>query len=137
MSTPTNITTFIIHLSVTFQTPHAHTHTKTKHDVVSLLSNDLQDPPMMAITEENPPSNGKVWGLFKLPFRNSVKSNPATSSSSPYGHQNQQLRSRVVDGQSSSSISSVSSVARSFIPTRRRLRLDPANKLYFPCKFFL
>lgn len=28
--------------------------------------------------------------------------------------------------------SSVSSVARSLLPTRRRLRLDPANKLYFP-----
>ncbi|RDX69574.1 Vesicle-associated protein 4-2, partial [Mucuna pruriens] len=27
---------------------------------------------------------------------------------------------------------SVSSVARSFLPTRRRLKLDPSNKLYFP-----
>lgn len=27
----------------------------------------------------------------------------------------------------------VSSVARSLLPPRRRLRLDPANKLYFPC----
>ncbi len=34
------------------------------------------------------------------------------------------------DGRSSSS--TVSSVARSFLPTRRRLRLDPANNLYFP-----
>ncbi|KAL9243565.1 hypothetical protein vseg_017437 [Gypsophila vaccaria] len=33
---------------------------------------------------------------------------------------------------SSSSSTSVSSVARSLLPTRRRLSLDPSNKLYFP-----
>ncbi|KAL8107867.1 vesicle-associated protein 4-2-like [Apium graveolens] len=84
---------------------------------------------MMAITDENSPSDGKVWGLFKLPFRNSVNSNSNTS------HYHQSQINGVVDGangQSSSSSSSVSSVARSLIPTRRRLRLDPANKLYFP-----
>lgn len=91
----------------------------------------------MAITGENSPSDGKVWGLFKLPFRNSVNSNPTPSSSSHY-HQSQS--NGIVDGgangQSSSSSSSVSSVARSLIPTRRRLRLDPPSKLYFPCKSF-
>lgn len=93
---------------------------------------------MMAITDENSPSDGKVWGLFKLPFRNSVNSNPTTSSSSHYHHQNQRSQSQSngtadgANGQSSSTTTSVSSVARSLIPTRRRLRLDPPNKLYFP-----
>ncbi|KAL1829756.1 hypothetical protein DCAR_0209126 [Daucus carota subsp. sativus] len=94
----------------------------------------------MAITEENPPSDGKVWGLFKLPFRNSANSSNTTPSSSQnhQRHQNQQVLSQSngsidgVNSQSSSSSSSVSSVARSLIPTRRRLRLDPSNKLYFP-----
>lgn len=29
---------------------------------------------------------------------------------------------------------SISSVAKSLLPARRRLRLDPPNKLYFPCE---
>ncbi|XP_074329870.1 vesicle-associated protein 4-2 [Apium graveolens] len=90
---------------------------------------------MMAITEENPPSDGKVWGLFKLPFRNGANSTPSSSQNNQH-HQNQSQTNGSVDGvsnsQSSSSSSSVSSVARSLIPTRRRLRLDPSNKLYFP-----
>ncbi|KAL1834257.1 hypothetical protein DCAR_0104429 [Daucus carota subsp. sativus] len=88
----------------------------------------------MAITDENSSSDGKVWGLFKLPFRNSVNSNSTTSSSSQYRHQNQQLHSQSNRGPDAakSQTSSVSSVARSLIPTRRRLRLDPPNKLFFP-----
>lgn len=92
----------------------------------------------MAITEENPPSDGKVWGLFKLPFRNGGNTTPS-SSQNHQRHQNQSQTNGSIDGvnsQSSSSSSSVSSVARSLIPTRRRLRLDPSNKLYFPCKLF-
>ena len=92
----------------------------------------------MAITDENSSSDGKVWGLFKLPFRNSVNSNSTTSSSSQYRHQNQQLHSQSNRGPDAakSQTSSVSSVARSLIPTRRRLRLDPPNKLFFPCKSY-
>ncbi|EPS62692.1 hypothetical protein M569_12096, partial [Genlisea aurea] len=80
---------------------------------------------------------GRVWGLFKLPFRNSQSS---TSSSSDllqyppnYGQGNSLgLPQADGSGAQSSSGSSVSSVARSLLPTRRRLKLDPSNKLYFP-----
>jgi len=85
----------------------------------------------MALSEQKSPSDGKVWGLFKLPFRNSGNTNPTTSSQSSQQQQSQAQ----VDGsnpQNAASSSSVSSVARSLLPTRRRLRLDPSSKLYFP-----
>ncbi|KAG6419116.1 hypothetical protein SASPL_121326 [Salvia splendens] len=82
-------------------------------------------------------SDGKVWGLFKMPFRNSQ---PASSSSSDfahyqhnYGHGSNATHSQVEgSGAHAAAGSSVSSVARSLLPTRRRLKLDPSNKLYFP-----
>lgn len=73
----------------------------------------------MAIADQKATSDGKILGLFKLPFRNSTTTSNATSNSQ-------------VDGSSNDSSSSVSSVARSLLPTRRRLRLDPSKKLYFP-----
>ncbi|KAG4945528.1 vesicle-associated protein 4-2-like [Glycine soja] len=68
----------------------------------------------MAIGNENQPqqSEGKVWNLFKLPFRHST--------STPHNH-NQVSTSN-----------SVSSFAKSLLPSPRRLKLDPSNKLYFP-----
>ncbi|XP_011096192.1 vesicle-associated protein 4-2 [Sesamum indicum] len=89
----------------------------------------------MAIAEEK--MDGKVWGLFKLPFRNS---HSTTSSSSNfalyqqnYGHGNSNAHSQVEgSGSHATTATSVSSVARSLLPTRRRLKLDPSNKLYFP-----
>ncbi|KAJ1383792.1 PapD-like superfamily, partial [Sesbania bispinosa] len=36
------------------------------------------------------------------------------------------------EGNAQSSSKTVSSVARSLLPPRRRLRLDPSNHLYFP-----
>lgn len=65
----------------------------------------------MAVAEEKSGSDGKVWSLCRIPFWHSG-SNPQYKSS-------------------------VSSVARSLLPTRRRLRLDPATKLYFPCECVL
>ncbi|XP_024983365.1 vesicle-associated protein 4-2-like [Cynara cardunculus var. scolymus] len=90
----------------------------------------------MAIVDNRPPSEGgggsKVWGLFKLPFRNTgnVTTHTTTSSSSYQIEGSNAHNSNNHHGSSSSS--SVSSVARSLLPTRRRLRLDPRNKLYFP-----
>lgn len=95
----------------------------------------------MAIADEKTPSDGKVWGLFKLPFRSTGNQHTTTSSSSHSAHHNQQLHSQSNNIQMDGSIghtnssSSVSTVARSLLPTRRRLRLDPSNKLYFPCMF--
>lgn len=79
----------------------------------------------MAIADDKAASDPKVWGLFKLPFRNSH-----SSTTSHYHSAHQQLDGS--NSQSSSSSGSVSSVARSLLPTRRRLKLDPSNKLYFP-----
>ncbi|GLT83055.1 hypothetical protein SLE2022_013680 [Rubroshorea leprosula] len=85
----------------------------------------------MPIADEKSPSDGKVWGLFKLPFRQSGNANAMSSSSA--SHQ-QSLNQPHVEGSNhpQSSNNSVSSVAKSLLPTRRRLKLDPANKLYFP-----
>ncbi|KFK32229.1 hypothetical protein AALP_AA6G214500 [Arabis alpina] len=102
----------------------------------------------MALTEEDKSnSDNRRWGLFKkLPFRNSnlQASSPsmATSSSSQnYIHQSRHFRYHgppVVEGlsqnhhQPSTTIPSMSSVARSILPKKRRLKLDPPAKLYFP-----
>lgn len=99
----------------------------------------------MAIAEEkSASSDAKGWSLFRLPFKQSGNSQSSSSSSITtsdnsthhhihhlYGQTNQQS-----DGSNVNSSNSVSSVARSLLPTRRRLRLDPANKLYFPCTSF-
>ncbi|CAH2071689.1 unnamed protein product [Thlaspi arvense] len=111
----------------------------------------------MALTEEKSDSDGRRWGLFKLPFRNSnsqasSSSSMATSSSSSapssdlnqnYIHQSRHFRYHgppAVEGlgqnqnhhQPATTIPSMSSVARSLLPTKRRLKLDPPAKLYFP-----
>lgn len=111
----------------------------------------------MALTEEKSDSDGRRWGLFKLPFRNSnaqatsSSSSIATSSTSAsssnlnnnYIHQSRHFQYHgppVVEGlgqnhhQSTATIPSMSSVARSLLPTKRRLKLDPSAKLYFPCE---
>ncbi|XP_072955145.1 vesicle-associated protein 4-1-like [Typha angustifolia] len=92
----------------------------------------------MAIAEE-----GKGWSLCRMPFWGGGAGSSSSSSShslTHHQHQHQhQRRSQVgqVDGGADAAArrgggSSVSLVARSLLPTRRRLRLDPATKLYFP-----
>ncbi|KAF3679726.1 Vesicle-associated protein 4-2 [Capsicum chinense] len=94
----------------------------------------------MAIADEK---DGKVWGLFKLPFRNAQSTTTTNTTSRSFSHntrhyrsqQHQSLGNTSLDDGSvprSNSSSSVSSVARSLLPARRRLKLDPSNKLYFP-----
>lgn len=91
-------------------------------------------------------SDGKLWGLCRLPFWQAGSSgagggggtSSTNSSSSLTHHQHHhgggQLGGALGPrGQQSSGGNTVSSVARSILPTRRRLRLDPPNKLYFPC----
>ncbi|KAF5728965.1 Vesicle-associated 4-2 -like protein [Tripterygium wilfordii] len=84
----------------------------------------------MAIADQKSPSDGKIWGFFKLPFRGNGTNTNSTSSSVMH-HQHSQSNS-LVEGSNAHGSSSVSSVARSILPTRRRLKLDPSNKLYFP-----
>ncbi|CAN1149693.1 Vesicle-associated protein 4-2 [Linum perenne] len=93
-------------------------------------------------------SGNKVWGFFRLPFKPTA-TNPTSSSSSSasQAHQHhsqynnnamegsnhhQQQGQGQGQGQGQAPPNSVSSVARSLLPTRRRLKLDPASKLYFP-----
>lgn len=91
----------------------------------------------MPIVDDKPPSDGgrggsKVWGLFKLPFRSSSNSTPHTTTLSSSYQIEGSYAHKKNEKHSSSSSPSVSSIVRSLLPTRRRLRLDPRNKLYFP-----
>ncbi|CAO1941600.1 unnamed protein product [Urochloa humidicola] len=83
---------------------------------------------------------GKLWNLCRMPFRQAggapAAAPPQSSSSSGihhsaarYGHEAPVAGDGAAQGASAGSISSV---AKSLLPARRRLRLDPANKLYFP-----
>ncbi|MFS7934180.1 putative major sperm protein (MSP) [Helianthus anomalus] len=79
----------------------------------------------MPIGDDKPPVDGgrKVWGLFKSPFRNKTSySNTTTVEGSNAQNNNNNNNNN----------NRVSSLIRSLIPMRRRLRLDPRSKLYFP-----
>ncbi|KAE9607173.1 hypothetical protein Lal_00026122 [Lupinus albus] len=90
----------------------------------------------MAVADPKPHSEPKVWNFFKLPFRNSSvpSSNSGCTSSKTTSSRNllHNHNNPPFDGSTCQSSNSVSSVARSFLPTRRRLKLDPSNKLFFP-----
>ncbi|KAI4296605.1 hypothetical protein L6164_036551 [Bauhinia variegata] len=86
-------------------------------------------------------SDGRGWNFFKLPFLNSGNGSSNTTSSSASSasqnvvhHRHHHHNPPPVEGSTgvTHSSNSVSSVARSLLPTRRRLKLDPSNKLYFP-----
>ncbi|KAL1299076.1 hypothetical protein HN51_043468 [Arachis hypogaea] len=91
----------------------------------------------MAVESEKSGSDGKGWSFCRMPFWQTTHapSSSSSSSSTSYMHnvhqQNQGLQSLDRSTQNQSS-GMVSSVAKSLLPTRRRLRLDPPNKLYFP-----
>ncbi|RVW60464.1 Vesicle-associated protein 4-1 [Vitis vinifera] len=85
----------------------------------------------MGIADRRKPSSeGKLWRL--CPFWQSGNGSPSSSSTQNFQQHKIRGRRHVDDTDTRSSSSTVSSVARSFLPTRRRLRLDPANNLYFP-----
>lgn len=87
--------------------------------------------------------DGKLWRLCKMPFWQSGGGS-SSSNSSTQGLTQLSSRGRSgigigaggsIDASSSQrpgSGGSVSSLARSLLPVRRRLQLDPATKLYFP-----
>ncbi|XP_058779993.1 vesicle-associated protein 4-2-like [Vicia villosa] len=95
----------------------------------------------MEVESEKPGSDGKVWNFCRMPFwqtshnpSSSSTTTTTSSSSTSYmhnvHHQSQSVHS--IDRSITQSSATVSSVAKSLLPTRRRLRLDPPNKLYFP-----
>ncbi|XP_027346216.1 vesicle-associated protein 4-2-like [Abrus precatorius] len=95
----------------------------------------------MAVADPKPHSEPKVWNFFKLPFRHSASaansSNTTSSSANIHHHHHHHHNPNnphnlPLEGSTSHTSNSVSSVARSLLPTRRRLKLDPSNKLYFP-----
>lgn len=90
----------------------------------------------MAVADRQKPHSDKK--LFSLcPFWQSGTTNSSSSSTQNLNHThngNSSNRHLEVKNSSKSPSSSrtVSSIARSLLPARRRLRLDPANYLYFP-----
>ncbi|KAJ8630805.1 hypothetical protein MRB53_024128 [Persea americana] len=86
----------------------------------------------MAILEEKSGSdaNGKVWNLCRMPFWQT--GNGSSSSSQRLHPTHGQGLQQNVEGSNPQHSTSVSSVAKAILPTRRRLRLDPGSKLYFP-----
>ncbi|CAN6850520.1 unnamed protein product [Brassica oleracea] len=85
----------------------------------------------MAITDRQNP-RAETKSLFRLfPFwqrRTTASSSPPSSTQNQPGRH----RNRNTDVSKRSSALSISSVARSILPARRRLRLDPSSYLYFP-----
>ncbi|KAJ8510523.1 hypothetical protein OPV22_000957 [Ensete ventricosum] len=107
----------------------------------------------MALAEVKAGTEGKGWGICRLPFfgggaggGGGDEGSSSNSSSTFILTHNHHYRSpgrgqtgqveggaaAAPAGRRSSGASPVSSVARSLLPTRRRLRLDPPTKLYFP-----
>uniref|UniRef100_A0A2P2IYY7 Uncharacterized protein n=1 Tax=Rhizophora mucronata TaxID=61149 RepID=A0A2P2IYY7_RHIMU len=62
-----------------------------------------------------------------------MSSNSSTGSNN-HGSQQSQGHHQLGDRSVAYYTSTVSLVAKSLLPTRRRLRLDPPTKLFFPCK---
>lgn len=79
--------------------------------------------------------------LFRLcPIWQSGNNTSSSSSSTQNLHYSSHNRSdrnstALNNLKASSSSKTVSSVAKSLLPPRRRLRLDPSNCLFFPCEF--
>ncbi|CAL9013943.1 unnamed protein product [Prunus brigantina] len=92
----------------------------------------------MAVEAEKSGPDGKLWSLFKNPFgqsRNASSSSSSSSSSTLSSMHNVHQLGQThesVERAALHSASTVSYVTKSLLPARRRLRLDPANKLFFP-----
>ncbi|KHN41161.1 vesicle-associated protein 4-2-like isoform X1 [Glycine soja] len=95
----------------------------------------------MAVESDKVGSDGKVWSFCSMPFWQTTHASSSSSSTTTtipttssmhhsVHHQSQILQS--LDRSTHQPSTTVSSVAKSLLPTRRRLRLDPPNKLYFP-----
>lgn len=95
----------------------------------------------LAAERAEPRDGGKVWKLFRMPFWQAGASSAAAVSHRHVSHDRDARAAEGSDTQYPTSRGvgggggSVSSVAKSLLPPRRRLRLDPSSKLYFPCEF--
>ncbi|XP_020238532.1 vesicle-associated protein 4-1 isoform X1 [Cajanus cajan] len=77
-------------------------------------------------------SDGKVWRFCRMPFWQTTHPPSSSSMSDMHNVHPQNHLQSVVDRPTHHSSTTVSSVAKSLLPTKRRLRLDPPNNLYFP-----
>ncbi|KAL2245399.1 vesicle-associated protein 4-1 [Sesamum indicum] len=84
----------------------------------------------MAIADSHNHQSNKKWRL--CPFWQSATASSSSSSTNNLYNQSQNHSHQNGGVASSTRSSTVSSVARSLLPARRRLRLDPSNNLYFP-----
>ncbi|KAL3714847.1 hypothetical protein ACJRO7_006709 [Eucalyptus globulus] len=77
----------------------------------------------------------KLWSHLKMPFWQSTASSPSPGTSSsasvPSFQQNQSVHPDHHQLGDHHSASGVAAMAKSLLPARRRLRLDPPNKLFF------
>ncbi|KAF5741477.1 vesicle-associated protein 4-1-like [Tripterygium wilfordii] len=90
----------------------------------------------MGVDENKAETELKIWSLCRRPFwlsRSGGTSSTTISSGSASRNVYQQTQSQQLGETSSvNSVNTVSLVAKSLLPTRRRLKLDPPQKLYFP-----
>ena len=97
-------------------------------------------PVGMEVETEKSGSDGKGWSFCRMPFWQTTHTPSSSTTSMSYMHnvhpQNQN-NFQSVDRSSHHSSTTVSSMAKSLLPTKRRLHLDPSNKLYFPCMCLL
>ncbi|KAF5474580.1 hypothetical protein F2P56_006468 [Juglans regia] len=85
----------------------------------------------MAVDSEKSATDGKIWSLCKMPFwQASIASSSSSSASASVSGPSH--THHAVESSSLHSSNAVSAMAKSLLPTRRRLRLDPPNKLFFP-----
>ncbi|XP_022970681.1 vesicle-associated protein 4-2-like [Cucurbita maxima] len=88
----------------------------------------------MAVADQKSDLDGKVWSLCSIPFwqNGNVSSSSGSSSTAIHRVNEQSNGHKPAENSGSYPSGKVSFIAKSLLPTRRRLRLDPSNKLYFP-----
>ncbi|KAF5726415.1 hypothetical protein HS088_TW22G00093 [Tripterygium wilfordii] len=90
----------------------------------------------MGVDENKAETELKVWSLCRLPFWQSssggTSSTTISSGSVSHNVYQQPQNQRLGETSSLHSVNKMSLVAKSLLPTRRRLKLDPPQNLYFP-----
>jgi hypothetical protein len=91
----------------------------------------------MGVSGRNKTNGDHNMKLFRLcPFWQTATNSSSSSSTQNLNHSHKGSSNsvrHVAVNSSGLKSTTVSSVARSLLPAPRRLRLDPANNLYFPC----
>ncbi|GMY37210.1 vesicle-associated protein 4-2-like [Fagus crenata] len=104
-----------------FKLPFRHSNTNTTSSSSSSSHNPPPPPPHHHHQNNNNNNNSNYSTTNSNSSMNNNNINNNNHNNNPQ-----------VEGSNPHSSNTVSSVARSLLPARRRLKLDPANKLYFP-----